>query len=146
MNLLKPINTQLEEKAQAERQREQVKQALRRRIHAALHSAKDLPPDQCLQEIRNRLFTIERYCTIFGKTFIAIEETITCDQYELGGNHSDTARLFRGPNVDASVAICVTKQGSLLHRNSGFWKIYKNAGDVNPAEFLSACPDLFQTT
>ena len=133
MTLLKQKNLQSEEKTQAENQREQVKQELRQKIHAALQSAKELPPDQCLREVRNRLFAIQRYCAVFGKTFIAIEEMITCDQYELGGNHRDSAILFRGPSVDASVAICVTHQGSVLHRNSGFWKIYKDAGDVNLA-------------
>ena len=136
MTLLKQKNLPTEEKT--ENQREQIKRELQQRIYAALQNAKELPPDQCLHEIRNRLFAIQHYCKIAGKTFIAIEETITCDQYELGGNHQDTATLFRGPSLDASVAICVTEQGSLLHRNSSFWKIYKNAGDVNLAEFLSA--------
>jgi hypothetical protein len=135
MTLLKQRNLQAEEKNQAENQREQFKQELRQKINVMLQYAKELPPEQCLREIRSRLFAIQHYCAAIGKTFIAIEEMITCDQYELGGNYSDTATLFRGPNVDASVAICVTKQGSLLHRNSGFWRIYRDAGDVNLAVF-----------
>lgn len=130
------------EKVQVENQREQIKQELRQSIYAALHTAKDLPPEQCLHEIRRRLFAIQQRCATVGKTFIAIEETITCDQYDLGGYAKDSATLFRGPNVEASVAICVTHKGSLLHRNSSVWQVYKDMGDirieVNLDEFLIA--------
>jgi hypothetical protein len=66
-----------------------------------------------------------------------IEEKITCDQYELGGRRQDSAILFRGPNKEATVAICVTAKGSLLHRNDYPWTIYRNAGDVDPQESFS---------
>ena len=56
------------------------------------------------------------------------------DEYELGGSHQQKATLFRGPSEDASVAICVTSQGSLLHRNGSLWQIYYNAGDINPTK------------
>ncbi|MBW4661166.1 MAG: hypothetical protein KME15_21020 [Drouetiella hepatica Uher 2000/2452] len=136
MTLLKQKNLQTEETL--ENQREQIKRELRQKINETLQNAKNLSPSKCLDEIRSRLFAIQQYCKVHGKTFIAIEETITCDQYGLGGNRADAATLFRGPNVDASVAICVSKQGSLLHRDGSSWQIYKNAGDVDPSEFISA--------
>jgi hypothetical protein len=116
----------------AQYQRSQVKQEVGRRIHTALQSAKDLPPDQCLGEIASQLLAIQKYCELLGKTFVVIEEQITCNSYELGGCAQDQAILFRGPSEDASVAICVTHQGSLLHRNSSSWQIYRNVGDVCP--------------
>ncbi len=136
MILLKQKNFQIEE--EVENQREQIKRELRQRIDETLQNAKNLPPDQCLYEIRSKLFAIQQYCKVHGKTFIAIQETITCDQYGLGGSSADAAMLFRGPSEDASVAICVTKKGSLLHRDGSCWKIYKNADDVNLSEFISA--------
>jgi hypothetical protein len=69
--------------------------------------------------------------------FIVCELRIACDQYDLGGSKHHQATLFRGPSEDASVAICVTEQGSLLHRNDSDWKIYCNAGDVNPTKAKS---------
>jgi hypothetical protein len=117
--------------------RSQVKQDLRQKIQLALQSAKDLPPQQCLREIRNRLLAIQAYCRTINKTFIVVEERITCNQYGLGGQQYNGAILFRGPSEDASVAICVTDNGSLLHRNSSPWKIYRNTGDIGgniPAE------------
>ncbi|NJP12034.1 MAG: hypothetical protein HC866_23285 [Leptolyngbyaceae cyanobacterium RU_5_1] len=107
---------------------------MRQRIQTALQYAKELPADDCLEEIKDRLLAIQSYCKTVGKTFIVVEEEITCDQYELGGCNQDVAILFRGPNEDASVAICVTAQGSLLHRNGYPWKVYRNAGDVDPVE------------
>jgi hypothetical protein len=115
-------------------QRSQIKQELQQRIHEALQSAKDLPPDECLCEIKDRLLAIQKYCETVQKTFIMIEEKITCDQHNLGGCRQHIATLFRGPSEDASVAICVTDQGSLLHRNDCPWKIYRSLGDINPTE------------
>jgi hypothetical protein len=112
--------------------REQIKQELRRRIDEALQAAKDLKPDECISLIRERLKAIQRYCETVDKVFIMIEENITCDRYDLGGSSENTATLFRGPREDASVAICITHKGSLLHRNSSPWRTYKQAGDVNP--------------
>jgi len=112
--------------------RSQVKQEIGQKIYTALQSAKDLPLDQCLGEITARLLAIQKYCEFLGKTFIVIEEHTTCNNYELGGCVQDQAILFRGPSEDASVAICVTDKGSLLHRNSSSWQVYRNAGDVCP--------------
>ncbi|KYC39853.1 hypothetical protein WA1_28195 [Scytonema hofmannii PCC 7110] len=114
-------------------QREQIKQEMRRRIQQALECAKDLSVENCQDEIRSRLFAIQKYCKSVGKTFIVFEERITCDQFGLGGSHEDPAILFRGPNENASVAICVTDRGSLLYRNDSPWQIYRNFGDVNYA-------------
>lgn len=111
-------------------QREQIKQEMRRRIQQALEFAKDLSTDDCQDEIRSRLFTIQKYCKSVGKTFIVFEERITCEQFGLGGSREESATLFRGPNENASVAICVTDRGSLLYRNDSPWRIYRNFGDV----------------
>ena len=116
----------------------QIKQELRRRLQEGLYLAKHLPPTHCRNEIREQLTTMQIYCKTVEKTFIFVEERITCNQYGLGGNHADMATLFRGPNEDASVAICVTDKGSLLHRNGCPWKIYKDAGDVHPEQCLMA--------
>lgn len=113
-------------------QRQQVRWEVGQKIQAALQSAQELSPNECLQEIRDCLSAIELDCRAIEKSFIVVEESITCAQYELGGHSHDTAILFRGPREDASVAICVTSKGSLLHRNSSPWRIYRNAGDVNP--------------
>ncbi|MBD2778856.1 hypothetical protein [Iningainema tapete] len=112
--------------------REQIKLELRRRIQQALEFAKNLSPKDCQDEIRDRLCAIQDYCKTVEKTFIVFDLRITCDQFDLGGSYQETATLFRGPNEDASVAICVTDKGSLLHRNDSPWRIYRNCGDVNP--------------
>lgn len=117
-------------------QREQIKQEIRQRIQETLQSVRDLPSNDYLNEIRNKLSAVQLYCQSVGKTFIFVEECITCDQYDLGGYYSDKATLFRGPSAAASVAICVTNKGSLLHRNDCPWKIYTHVGDVNPVENL----------
>ena len=114
----------------------QIKQELRRRLQEALHLAKHLPPTHCRNEIRERLTAIQIYCKAVEKTFIFVEQRITCNQYDLGGNHQARATLFRGPNEDASVAICITDQGSLLHRNGCPWEVYRDAGDINPEQGL----------
>ncbi|MBF2046892.1 MAG: hypothetical protein IGS54_05900 [Elainella sp. C42_A2020_010] len=114
--------------------REQIKQELRQRIQAALQSAKELPPEACFNLIKAELSALQRRCQQVGKVFIVVEETITCDQYDLGGNHEDMATLFRGPDENASVAICVTDQGSLAYRNSTPWMTYKNQGDICPID------------
>ncbi|MCL6433564.1 MAG: hypothetical protein K6T90_04990 [Leptolyngbyaceae cyanobacterium HOT.MB2.61] len=121
----------------AQNSRSQIKQELRQKIYTALQSAKNLPPEDCLKEIETRLLAIQSDCRALKKTFIVVEEKITCDQYELGGSNQDTAILFRGPAEDASVAICVTAKGSLLHRNGYPWTVYRNAGDVDPIEYSS---------
>lgn len=109
---------------------EHIRYQLAQKIYAALQSAKDLPAQDCLAEIRIRLLGIQAYCRTIGKTFIVVEERIACNQYDLGGCEPDRATLFRGPREDASVAICVTDQGSLLHRNSSEWQVYRNVGDI----------------
>lgn len=118
-------------------QRSQIKQELRQKIYSALQTATGLPSELCRQEINRQLLAIQAYCSTIGKKFVFVEEPITCAQYSLGGHNQDPAMLFRGPNEDASVAICVTHQGSLLYRNDRPWQIYKNAGDVAPIECLS---------
>ena len=112
-------------------QRERVKQMLGQKIFAALLSAQSLPPDDCLQEVKSRLSDIQAECLSIGKTFIVVEERVTCSQHGLKGRDRDRATLFRGPSETASVAICVTDKGSLLHRNGDSWRVYKNVGDVN---------------
>ncbi len=111
----------------------QIKQILRESIHEALRTAQGLEPDACLIEIREQLCAIQTYAKLAGKTFIFVEEAITCDRYELGGRWEDAATLFRGPSENASVAICVTQNGSLLYRNGCAWSVYKDAGDIDPA-------------
>lgn len=118
----------------AQLQRSHIRQALQQKIQTALQTAKDLPPHACLEEIERSLLAIQSYCKTLQKTFIVVEEEITCDQYELGGSKQDAATLFRGPNQEATVAICVTAKGSLLHRNDYPWTIYRNVGDVDPLE------------
>jgi hypothetical protein len=114
-----------------------IRQELQQRIQTALQAAKDSPPDDCLKKIESSLLAIQTYCKTVQKTFIVIEEKITCDQYELGGRRQDSAVLFRGPNQEATVAICVTAKGSLLHRNDCPWVIYRNAGDIDPLQLSS---------
>ncbi len=108
----------------------EIKQTLRDQIQNTLQIAKQLPPELCLQVVKERLLSIQRYCGSVGKTFIVVEEAIACHQYELRGARDDRATLFRGPDEQASVAICVTQKGSLLHRNDSVWAVYRNAGDV----------------
>lgn len=117
--------------------REQIKQELRRRIVEALQTAKELPPDECLNQIKISLAAIQRYCKTVGKFFVVVEERITCGQHDLGGCHEHSATLFRGPDANASVAICVTDQGSLAYRNSSPWIIYRNQGDINLVSLLN---------
>jgi hypothetical protein len=113
-----------------------IKQQLGQQIYAALQIAKDLSPEECLKEIKERLLEIQTNCEAIHKVFIVVEEEITCSDYDLGGDRQNLATLFRGPSKDASVAICVTQQGSLLHRNGDSWNIYRNVGDVNPVKTL----------
>ncbi|MEM8805978.1 MAG: hypothetical protein AAGF01_08120 [Cyanobacteria bacterium P01_G01_bin.38] len=109
-----------------------VKQKLRRLLQEMLITVTQLPAVKRREKIRERLEAIQDYCASVEKTFIVFELRITCDQYDLGGSKQHTATLFRGPNEDASVAICITDRGSLLHRNDSAWQIYCDAGDVNP--------------
>ena len=113
---------------------EHVKQTLRRLLKETLTTAQTLPVAKRRQAVHRGLHAIQDYCASVGKTFIVCELKITCAQYELGGCWQQSATLFRGPNEDASVAICVTEQGSLLHRNGSPWKIYCDAGDINPVQ------------
>jgi hypothetical protein len=116
---------------------EPVKQTLRRLLQETLRSAQQQPIAERRQFVWKRLCDIQAYCENANKTFIVCELSITCNQYELGGSKHHQATLFRGPSENASVAICVTEQGSLLHRNDSDWKIYCNAGDVNPTKAKS---------
>lgn len=120
---------------------EQIKQELRLRIQEALQTAKTLTAKACLEEIRKHLLSIQQYCQSVEKTFIFVEQEITCDQYKLQGSQQDVATLFRGPNEDASVAICVTQKGSLLYRNGCWWIIYRNMGDIKPLSEATATAD-----
>jgi hypothetical protein len=112
-------------------QREIIQKELRHRIQEALQAAQKLSPADRLNEIRQQLLEIQSFCDSVQKTFIFVEQSIACAQYSLGGQQ-ESATLFRGPSEDASVAICVSDRGSLLHRNSGPWQVYCNEGDVNP--------------
>lgn len=107
-----------------------VKQELRRQLQVLLRSVKGQHRSKRRRIIRTGLSKIQRYCHSINKTFIFCELEITCADYNLGGSPDNKATLFRGPNEDASVAICITEKGSLLHRNDGPWTIYHNAGDV----------------
>ncbi|MEM6255940.1 MAG: hypothetical protein AAF821_23765 [Cyanobacteria bacterium P01_D01_bin.156] len=115
-----------------------VKQTIRRLLQETLVIAQKLPISKRREFVRKSLDNIRDYCATFEKTFIACELEITCNQYELGGCQHHSATLFRGPNEDASVAICITEQGSLLHRNDSLWTVYCNAGDVNPIKPILA--------
>ena len=110
--------------------RAHIKQEIRNRIQNVLETAKYLPPEACTQLVRDQLFEIQSYCQQVGKNFIFVEEEIICNQYDLNGACDDVATLFRGPDERASVAICVTQKGSLLHRNDCEWKVYRDAGDI----------------
>ena len=108
-----------------------VKQELRRRISNMLTLAQVLPPAQARRHIREQLIMMRGYCNSVNKTFIFVEQLITCEQFDLGGG-TEAATLFRGPNEDASVAVCITAKGSLLYRSDSPWQVYRNAGDVDP--------------
>ena len=118
-------------------EKQKIRQNLRNKIQAMLEIAKDLPPQQCVSMIRRNLADIQTYCAIFGKTFIVVEEDITCEQYDLEASPYDKALLFRGPDERATVAICVTEKGSLLHRNDSAWTVYRNAGDIFTHHFAA---------
>lgn len=115
-------------------------QDVKQKIQTALQSAQALPPNACLKEIKKRLLAIQSYCKLINKKFTVVEEKITCDQYDLGGNDRDTAILFHSPNEYISIAICLTTKGSLLQRSGYLWKVYRNAGDVEPKEGFSIAP------
>ncbi|MEO0408370.1 MAG: hypothetical protein AAF289_13565 [Cyanobacteria bacterium P01_A01_bin.135] len=112
--------------------KEEIKQEIRQRIRAALNIAKTLSPEHCAQTIRVELDSLKRYCESVNKTFIVVEEAIACHQYGLGGSAQETATLFRGPDERATVAICVTQRGSILHRNDSGWMVYRHMGDLGP--------------
>lgn len=131
-----PIAEQLDIPVQ--KQRDPIKQELRRRIYETLEVAAELTADDREDEIRFRLFAIQNYCKTVEKTFIVVEQAITCDQFNLGGSAAETATLFRGPNDNASVAICVTRKGSILHRNGSSWEVYRNEGDIDPVVAFNA--------
>ncbi|MEL7520615.1 MAG: hypothetical protein AAF050_01325 [Cyanobacteria bacterium J06649_5] len=109
-----------------------VKQELRRLIKETLLITYQKPVVERRRTVRQQLVKIQTYCKDQEKTFIFRELTIRCDQYGVGGNSQDMATLFRGPSEKASVAICVTQKGSILHRNDGCWRVWDNAGDVAP--------------
>ncbi|MGD1899681.1 MAG: hypothetical protein ACFB16_22390 [Phormidesmis sp.] len=111
-----------------------VKQELRRLLQAALLVAQETAPSEREKSVRESLDNIQTYCKQVDKVFIVCEQSITCAQYKLGGSSLHAATLFRGPSEDASVAICVTDKGSVLHRNDSDWNIYCHAGDVNPLQ------------
>jgi len=138
LQLTKNTQSQGETSTSDQNRREQIKQEIRQRIQEILQSVRDLPSNDYLNEVRNKLLAVQLYCRSVGKTFIFVEERITCDQYDLGGYYGDQATLFRGPSEAASVAICVTNKGSLLHRNDCPWKIHTHMGDINPVEHLSS--------
>ena len=107
-------------------------QRLQQKIQTTLQMAQGLPAEACLHIVKVRLLAIQADCRAIAKTFIFVEENITCDQYNLGGCAQHQATLFRGPSEDASVAICITARGSLLHRDGKAWQVYHNAGDIHP--------------
>lgn len=90
--------------------------------------------EQCASTIRAGLLSIQIYCQTVEKKFIFVEQVITCDQHDIGGRREAKAILFRGPNEDASVAICITQHGSLLYRNDSPWMIYRDAGDLGSSK------------
>lgn len=107
-----------------------IKQQLRQLLKEILAAARETHSANRPILIRQGLDRIQTYCKNVGKTFIFCELRITCNEYDLGGSQQHSATLFRGPSEDASVAICVTDRGSLLHRNDSFWTVYCDAGDV----------------
>jgi hypothetical protein len=114
----------------SENPRSRIRKEIGKRIYDLLQTAKDLPTSECLNEVRTTLLEIQQDCQKLEKSFIFVEKRITCANYALGGSATDQATLFRGPREDASVAICVTDQGSVLHRNGSPWTAYRNVGDV----------------
>jgi len=125
-----PVQSQQNLNQQNQNQQDLVKQEIRQQIDQALRSAQTLPPGDRTNEIRCRLAALQNYCTTVNKTFIVVEQIVTCDRFDLGGSTDERAILFRGPKEEASVAICVTEKGSLLHRNSSPWCVYRNEGDI----------------
>ncbi len=117
---------------------EDIKQTLRRLLQETLNAAPKQPIAERQQFVRDRLRYIQTFCNDIDKTFIVCELRVTCDQYDLGGNSQHRATLFRGPSETASVAICITEQGSVLHRNDSLWQVYDDAGDVSPLK-LERC-------
>lgn len=113
-----------------ENPRSRIQKEIGKRIYNLLQTAKDLPTSECLSEVRTTLLEIQQDCQKLEKSFIFVEKRITCANYALGGLATDQATLFRGPREDASVAICITDHGSVLHRNGSPWMAYRNAGDV----------------
>lgn len=109
-----------------------IKQTLRSLLQQTLSIAQQRPVAERRQLVRTKLSHIQTYCKEVDKTFIVREVRITCDQHDLGGQRQQAATLFHDPSEDASVAICVTDKGSLLHRNDSAWTVYANAGDVAP--------------
>jgi len=74
LQLAKDAQTPKETYHSDQSQRKQIKQEIRQRIHEVLQTAKDLPSSDCLNEIRDRLLTVQLYCQSVGKTFIFVEE------------------------------------------------------------------------
>ena len=116
--------------------RTDIKQDIRRLLQKTLIVAQERDISERRQFVQESLDYVQTYCKQAEKTFIVCEQPITCDQFELGGSIQDKATLFRGPSEDASVAICVTERGSLLHRNDSEWQIYCDAGDIKPEQEL----------
>ena len=110
--------------------KEEIRRNLKNTIQGILETAQNSPPEQRVSMIRKKLADIQNYCSAIGKTFIVVEENIGCHQYNLNGSNRDRATLFRGPDERATVAICVTHKGSLLHRNDSDWVVYRDGGDV----------------
>ena len=119
-----------------------IKQNIRRLLQETLIIAQEREISERRQFVRESLDYVQTYCKQADKTFIVCEEAITCEQFDLGGSTDDQATLFRGPSEAASVAICVTEKGSLLHRNDSEWRIYCDAGDVNPKQALVSIREL----
>jgi len=111
---------------------EDIKQTLRRLLQETLNAVPEKPIAERQQFVRDRLRYIQTFCNNIDKTFIVRELRVTCDQYDLGGSSQHMATLFRGPSEEASVAICITERGSVLHRNDSLWQVYDDAGDVSP--------------
>ena len=110
-----------------------IKQEQKRRIHAVLQQAIELPLPTCRDHIRAELLALKAFCERWGKLFVVIEEQISCAQHDLGGKDEQIATLFRGPDQKASVAICITDQGSRAYRNVALWCVHRNKGDIGSA-------------
>lgn len=145
MKLLAKRNTQTSQKpihALIQIRQDSINQEIRLRISEALQAARNLPPEDRVDEVRFRLFAIQNYCRTVEKTFAVVEQQITCDQFDLDGCADDRAILFQSSSEDISVAICVTHKGSLLHRNSCPWKLDKNEGDIDSAALVHPAWDV----